>query len=201
MTDIKNISSDEAVKNNRMLTLDKYSKAGIRYRLKNYLKFTFVRHPFERLVSAYNNKLVEANTFYRMSVGRTIIERYRKEPSERSLRTGHDVLFPEFVQYVIDEWRTGQLMDVHWRPMVDLCTPCHVHYDVVGKFETLKEDADFVLNSVNQTRVRGFPRFHPAVSKSSAKLYVDQLTAQQLNAILFHVYKYDFELFDYSTNL
>ena len=200
-TDVSRIDSDSAHKNNRMLTLAKYSNADVAFRLKNYMKFTFVRHPFERLISAYNNKLVEDNSFYRLNYGRKIIRRYRMNPSERSLELGDDVRFEEFVQYVIDEWKTGQLMDVHWRPMADLCTPCYVHYDVIGKFETLKQDADFVLNSINQTRVHEFPRFHPAISKSSTKLYADQLTEEQLNSIFFHVYKYDFELFDYSTDL
>lgn len=200
-TDVSRIDSDSAHKNNRMLTLAKYSNADVAFRLKNYMKFTFVRHPFERLISAYNNKLVEDNSFYRLNYGRKIIRRYRMNPSERSLELGDDVRFDEFVQYVIDEWKTGQLMDVHWRPMADLCTPCYVHYDVIGKFETLKQDADFVLNSINQTRVHEFPRFHPAISKSSTKLYADQLTEEQLNSIFFHVYKYDFELFDYSTDL
>jgi len=199
--DVTEIDHEVAHKHNRMMTLDKYSKAEIDFRLKNYMKFTFVRHPFERLISAYNDKLVENNSFYRMNYGRKIIRQYRMNPSEESLELGHDVRFAEFVQFVIDEWRTGQLMDVHWRPMVDLCTPCHVHYDVIGKFETLKLDADFVLHSINQTRVPEFPQLHPVISKSSAKLYAAQLTEQQLNSILFRVYKYDFEIFDYSTNI
>lgn len=201
VTDVSRIDSDSAHKNNRMLTLEKYSGAEIDFRLKNYMKFTFVRHPFERLVSAYNNKLVEDNSFYHMNYGRRIIRKYRKNPSKQSLKSGDGVLFAEFVQFVIDEWRTGQLMDVHWRPMVDLCTPCHIHYDVIGKFETLKQDADFVLDSANQTLVREFPQFHPAISKSSDKFYAEQLTEKQLDSILFHVYKYDFELFGYSTDL
>ena len=200
-TDLEAISSDAAHKDNHMLTLDQYPTKNISHIFQTYIKFTFVRHPFERLVSAYNNKFVKANdaSFYRNVHGTKIIAKYRTNPSEQSLQTGDDVTFAEFVQYVIDQWKTGELMDVHWRPMVDLSSPCHVHYDVIGKFETLKQDADFVLKLAGLDKVIQFPGFQPAISGSSLQSYLHQLNARQREMILFHVYKFDFELFGYST--
>jgi len=39
--------------------LSTYSQKDIDYRLKNYRSFIVVRHPLERLISAWHNKFVE----------------------------------------------------------------------------------------------------------------------------------------------
>ena len=49
---------DEAKRTQRMVPLHLYSPAEIRDRLKNYFKFLTVRHPLDRLVSTYVDKLV-----------------------------------------------------------------------------------------------------------------------------------------------
>ena len=41
-----------------LVPLSRYNSTEIRRRLQNYFKFLFVRHPFERIVSAYEDKLV-----------------------------------------------------------------------------------------------------------------------------------------------
>jgi hypothetical protein len=64
-----------------------------------------VRHPFERLLSAFRDKLENKNIglehgvehFY-MSYGRKIVQKYRNDSSKRLEPT-----FPEFVTYLIKE--------------------------------------------------------------------------------------------------
>uniref|UniRef100_A0A7M4FKX5 Carbohydrate sulfotransferase n=1 Tax=Crocodylus porosus TaxID=8502 RepID=A0A7M4FKX5_CROPO len=50
------IPANEAHVSSNLRTLSEYSISEINHRLRNYLKFIFVREPFERLVSAYRNK-------------------------------------------------------------------------------------------------------------------------------------------------
>ncbi|XP_044309754.1 carbohydrate sulfotransferase 14 isoform X2 [Varanus komodoensis] len=92
----------------------------IRYRLKHYFKFIFVRDPMERLLSAYRNKFGEIKE-YQLKYGVEIVKRYRKNPGKS---TGDDVTFSEFLQYLLDE--EVERMNEHWMPIYNLCQPCAV---------------------------------------------------------------------------
>lgn len=45
--------------------------------------------------------------------------------------------FEEFVRYLLDQYDSGEAMDMHWTPITEFCTPCMVHFSVIAKFETL----------------------------------------------------------------
>ena len=67
----------------------------------------------------------------------------------RSLASGDDVKFEEFVQFVLQEASLGSRhLDQHWRPQYDICLPCHIDYDFVGHYETLATDADYVVRRI-----------------------------------------------------
>ncbi len=173
----------------------------IKHGMANYTKMIFVRHPFERLVSAYRDKFADGNnssTVYQLGSGTEIVRKYRAEPSELSLKHGHDVTFPEFVSYVIDQWTEGRRqLDVHWRPMIDLCLPCSMEYDIVGKFETLHQDVEFVLHKLKETGMsKLFRSSRPASTASLWKQTMDQLGQKQLGE-LYRIYEDDFRVFGY----
>jgi hypothetical protein len=168
----------------------------------NFTKFIFVRHPFERLVSAYQDKLAGDNVFYQKAVGIAIIRKYRKEPSALSLQKGHDVTFPEFVDFIVDEWKDGRVpLDVHWRPVVDLCHPCSMEYDFIGKFETLDQDVDHLLQTLNESGLTSQLLKSPGNTKpkTTATLWsqsMKTLSRKQLNE-LDNIFMEDFRLFGY----
>uniref|UniRef100_A0A3Q0QWJ4 Carbohydrate sulfotransferase n=1 Tax=Amphilophus citrinellus TaxID=61819 RepID=A0A3Q0QWJ4_AMPCI len=67
-TDPLAIPANEAHVAGNLRTLSEFSVAEINQRLRSYLKFIFVREPFERLVSAYRNKFTRRyNTFLRVA--------------------------------------------------------------------------------------------------------------------------------------
>ena len=204
MTDAKNLSSiprNMVHEDNQMRKFEPYGEADIiRYGMGNYTKMIFVRHPFERLVSAYKDKFADGNssTVYQLGIGTEIVRKYRAQPSEFSLKNGHDVTFPEFVSYVIDQWTEGRRqLDVHWRPMIDLCLPCSMEYDIVGKFETLHRDVEFVLQKLKESEIGELFRPNSSASTSTLlKQTMGQLNQKQLSA-LFHIYEDDFRIFGY----
>ena len=110
--------------------------------------FAFVREPYARLLSAYVDKLFCPNTLFWGSVGRYIVRRFRADPSEQSLRCGHDVTFPEFIRYFIHAQTTGAHRDGHFIPAHDHCDFCRGPYDYVGHLETLGEDLPYLLKAV-----------------------------------------------------
>lgn len=165
----------------------------------NFTKFLFVRHPLERLVSAYQDKLVRNNTTYHNNVGKGIIRKYRKKPSPLSLQMGHDVTFPEFVSYIIDEWKDAKKpLDTHWRPVVNLCLPCVMRFDFIGKLETLNQDVDFLLWKLNESDLSGLVgrQQKPKTTSSLWKEFMKKISYQQLSD-LNRMFAEDFWLFGY----
>jgi hypothetical protein len=163
----------------------------------DFTKFIFVRHPFERLVSAYRDKLASNNSIYHRMVGKVIVRKIRKNPSP--LEMGDDVTFPEFVTFIIGEWRDGKRrLDVHWRQIFDLCLPCEMQFHFIGKFETLNQDVDFLLRKLNETDLVGLFASQPKAQTTSSlwKESMNQISHQQLSD-LNQMYANDFRLFGY----
>uniref|UniRef100_H3B3U9 Carbohydrate sulfotransferase n=1 Tax=Latimeria chalumnae TaxID=7897 RepID=H3B3U9_LATCH len=181
------IPANEAHVSSNLKTLAEYSTSEINYRLRNYLKFMFVREPFERLVSAYRNKFTrQYNTAFHKRYGTKIIKQHRRDPSLEALEKGDDVKFEEFVYYLVDpHTQREEPFNEHWERVSSLCHPCVIHYDVIGKF------------GVDQSI-----KF-PSSSKSTRT--TDNLTAKFFHNIspfyqkkLYKLYRMDFLLFNYT---
>ena len=114
--------------------LNEYTPEEIVHRLNTYYKFLFVRHPYERLVSAYRNKFIDSYnlTLFKKMYGRRIIKHFRRNPDAKSLRTGEGVSFAEFINYVLSS--DAEFMDRHWKQYDLLCHPCLIYYDYLGAF-------------------------------------------------------------------
>lgn len=195
------IVADDSHRTHVFRRLNNYTSEEIRYRLDHFMKFLFVRHPFERLLSAYRNKFSQnysSSEYFRSRYGRQIIKQYRANASEESLAKGHDVTFAEFVRYVIDPRTVAHsVFNEHWRPMVDLCLPCTIQYNVIGKYESLMNDAWLVLDKAKLSHIASFPRSDkPSSTFSLMTEYAGQLTHEELMH-LYHIYEMDFRLFDY----
>ncbi|XP_020379577.1 carbohydrate sulfotransferase 11-like [Rhincodon typus] len=200
-TDPLTIPASEAHVASNLRTLDSYGTAEINYRLRNYLKFIFVREPFERLLSAYRNKFTRRyNTAFHKRYGTKIIREHRHNPSPEALRHGADVTFQEFVWYLVDpKTRREEPFNEHWETVYSLCHPCLIRYDVVGHYETLLQDARYLLDLVESDHRITFP------SSNVSSRTTDDLTATFFKKIspfyqrkLYKLYKLDFTLFNYS---
>ncbi|XP_029939517.1 carbohydrate sulfotransferase 14 [Salarias fasciatus] len=165
----------------------------IRYRLKHYFKFMFVRDPMERLLSAYRNKFGEIES-YQKSYGVKIIKRYRKVDSAK----GDDVTFTEFIKYLVDE--NEERMNEHWMPIYTLCQPCAVTYDFIGSYEHLERDSEYVLQHIGAPSHIRFPErqtWYKPVTKEILHYYLCTVP-QKLLKELFLKYILDFSLFAYA---
>jgi hypothetical protein len=97
------------------------------------------------LFSTYCNKFYLPKGIWD-PIGKDIVRRYRKNPSEDSLKYGYDVTFAELIRYTADEFEAGNKMDAHIRPMYSNCKPCDYEYDFIGKLETFKSDLDYLAH-------------------------------------------------------
>ncbi|XP_056129485.1 carbohydrate sulfotransferase 11 isoform X2 [Lampris incognitus] len=200
-TDPLAIPANEAHVNGNLHTLSEFSTPEINKRLRSYLKFVFVREPFERLVSAYRNKFTRSyNTAFHKRYGTKIIRQYRPDPQPEALEKGNDVSFKEFVQYLVDP-RTQQEepFNEHWERVHSLCHPCLIHYDVVGKYETLDLDAQAVLRLTGAEDTVRFPTSGKSTrtDRDMAARFFKNISPSYQKKLL-NLYRMDFLLFNYS---
>ncbi|XP_068598689.1 carbohydrate sulfotransferase 11 [Brachionichthys hirsutus] len=195
------IPANEAHVPGKLHNLSEYSASQINQRLRSYLKFVFVREPFERLVSAYRNKFTRSyNTAFHKRYGTKIVRRHRLDPQPDALERGNDVSFEEFVYYLVDPaTQREEPFNEHWEQVHSLCHPCLIHYNVVGKYETLEQDSSYVLQLAGVDDQVSFP------TSSKSTRTTGDMAAQFFHNIspfyqkkLYNLYRMDFLLFNYS---
>lgn len=161
-------------------------------------------------MSTYRDKFTKPAYYYPQRFGRKIVRTVRgANASEQSLKRGHDVKFREMVQYLLDPRTTHSqdqlLSDNHWRQAHLLCHPCYMHYDFIGHYETLHEDAQAVLQALGVANRVRFPNTDPnnrwkqKTANVSAKI-LSEISADELRRVK-ELYAYDFELFGYDPNV
>ncbi|KAK2701900.1 carbohydrate sulfotransferase 9-like, partial [Artemia franciscana] len=179
---------------------EKYMKLG------SYFVFAVVRHPFERLVSAFNDKLKHPDefdgNFFQQKHGTRIIQKYRPKASPKEIMSGKPK-FSEFIEYLIDpETVKGTInkIDHHWAQYYKIIHPCIHKFDYIVRFEYFKEDTQYILDSLNLSSIVKFSYKDPVTSKDNLKMHMQQLTKNQIYK-LYLAYRFDFDLFGYNFDI
>ncbi|TSK38378.1 Carbohydrate sulfotransferase 8 [Bagarius yarrelli] len=196
------INHDTVHYSNHLTRLDSLARHAVSERLRSYTKVLFIREPMERLVSAFRDKFESPNSYYHPVFGKPIISKYRVNASKSALRTGSGVTFQEFIRYLLDVHRPIG-MDIHWEPVSQLCSPCLLDYDFIGKLETIESEANFLLRKVGAPKNLTFPSFKDRnpeavrTSKHLAQRYFTQLSASERQKVYDFFYM-DYLMFNYS---
>ena len=162
--------------------------------ISNSLVFTIVRHPFERLVSAYRDKFELAKKYayvYTMYASKILGLKTPTE-AERVRRP----TFSEFVDYLLRV--PVQQFNDHWVPYWLHCHVCEMEYDIIGKMETIADDMEFIAerSGLAATNI-SLPWTNRRNSGDKVSLdYFRHLTVDQVMG-LYRIYKLDFEMFGY----
>ena len=180
-------------------TIENYRTNDRSFILNNFTTFMFTRHPFSRLLSAYHCKVGPDAT--EEHVHRGFYDLLRKRITKKYKLTKPNGIpdFQDFAQYLID---TNSFSDPHWKENYKIVSPCYVDYDIIGHFETLAEDATYVLTSVGAECVVDFPTSEGSAATNSSQ--TDTLVEnykklpRDLIEALYERYKLDFLLFGYS---
>ncbi|KAG1701383.1 Carbohydrate sulfotransferase 11 [Nymphon striatum] len=163
-----------------------------------FYKFLFVRHPFRRLVSAYYAKLVlECLERDRPKPGplcwlsREIVSKYRTNslPGPATFR--------EFVWYLIDN--ENNTYESHWTRIVNVCKPCAVHYDFIGKIETSYNDIKYLYETLDIITIiqNATDTLNHSNSQSITSDCFSQISRKEFDKLC-EIYKEDFEFFGYT---
>ena len=162
-----------------------------------------MRHPFERIVSAYNDKMTtnEGQTGHYNEVSRLINKKYkilRDDPRDRTEPDDGLATFEDFVNHLVrlgSPWNR----DEHWRQYETICDPCHHNYDVIMKFDTFYDEFKYIKKylNVSERHLKAFfPPWKHRTNPNVTSVYMESIP-RTLRHQLYEVYKKDFELFGY----
>ena len=177
-----------------------------------YLRISFVRHPFERLVSAYNDK-IHGSWIKKMG--------YQKWFEK-------DTSFSSFVNLVLYQYQTScnpsksqtskissnweitnceSKVNRHWRPFGFRCSYCDINYDVIGRMENWNDDFNYII------RKRGLEKFFPiqkddnlqyhATKQNTTQATIDNFSklSKKQKEDLYKMFRIDFEMFNYNPEI
>ncbi len=150
--------------------------------LDDFFKFTVVRNPYARALSAYLNKIASG--------------RKRKYLQ----RAGIEAIDPSFRDFCTYLDHGGLFENAHWAPQTSLMLLPVERFDRIGKVETLSEDLRAIFARIAPGRpATSAERSGPAATHAESKLaaHYDETSA----AIVARLYRSDFETFGYSTRL
>ena len=160
-------------------------------RLQSYYKFLFVREPFERLLSAYENKFVKRQWPWRyiFKFERDIYEKFSQpDPS-----AGWNVTFKRFVYFLND---FGFNQNDHWTPYARLCLPCDIEYDFIGHFKDMPEETAYILKKTGMDKEVTFPEFVTHNTKGKLLQTYAPVPREKI-AELAKAFEEDFEMFNF----
>lgn len=186
-------------------TLRKYAVKDVVQRLNDYTKVLFVREPISRLVSAYRDKL-ETPKNSDSRAFRQIYSARIKGINLKEIGIGHrtefNTTFYEFISYLASPSNKLDLVgEEHWRTIDELCRPCDLQYDFIGRMETLHRDTDYVIRRILQKSAEHFRIYDPTnfTNSSSAFIlqdYIADIPDRKLKALTKR-FQIDFEAFNY----
>ena len=177
----------------------------------DYFKFLVVRHPIERLISAFRDKVAHGNykplTYKYMTKH---IRRHKSSFTKQPTNSSH-ITWTEFVTFLVNEQGDDirsvynvHANDIHWRRQVDLCRPCCIPYNHVIKMETMEHDASPVLEILKNSREHMHRRELPTLNRAAKTAKKNTILKEfqelppSIKTRLIERYMDDFKLFGYN---
>ena len=175
-------------------------------KLGNYFTFTIVRHPLDRLISAYPDRILNGCTDQAKLHFPAIFHLTRSNLLTLGISVLYNKItncidtfptFEEFIRFVI----VNPDGDLHWMPYHQHCSPCQIEYDAIIKLETAVQDQEYVLKQSMMDQYLNLSYQHHRqrndVQTEDLRLqYFSNLTCLQFDELT-KVYSKDFRLFTY----
>ena len=152
-----------------------------------YFKFTFVRNPYSRLVSAWTNKL------YFVEPGLENLYQAIKTSFPNCVN-GRYISFEGFVRY-IDKFENLHTCNPHYRLQSALVMANAIRYDMIAKVEDFR---DGIKRLEEETGIRNLGKSGPSTANESYGEDWRNHYTPELADIVFRLYKKDFVKFGYN---
>ncbi|XP_066953957.1 carbohydrate sulfotransferase 10-like [Macrobrachium rosenbergii] len=172
--------------------------------LETSMRMLIVRHPLERLLSAYRDKMLRGDQFQRLS--HAIKTKY---PDPDIDEDATHPTFHQFLLHIRDNmkkfWSSEGTSKVnpHWQPVWWTCGPCQIMYDAIAHMETLTADQEYIIRKAGLRDLA--VNAHTHSSNLDSFKGTDEATFSYFSKIpkkliqqVSNLYRHDFQLFGYS---
>jgi hypothetical protein len=157
------------------------------------LRFSFVRNPYARLVSAWADKFSDKP----LVPGDSFVDQYLalRSSIDARLPQGPDATlsFPQFVEFAVAT--SPSRVDAHWQLQDDLLTMPGIRIDFVGKVESFRRDLTRVLDHASADR-RLHDTLGTRMNATRHRPWPDYYSPA-LAARVYRAYEADFSRFEY----
>lgn len=176
--------------------LSQYNPTDLSNRTATHFKFVFVREPFHRLLSGYKDKFIKIeNRDPYKEHRRMIVKAVRPQDEKVAHRDNNNITFTEFLKFILTKSHP-LTRDPHWRPIQELCFPCAFDFDFIGHFETLEEDATYILNKEQFNNRVAIQSSNPTSAFSDFMRFYSQVPREVIYRVG-EAFRDDFEMFGY----
>ena len=176
-------------------------------RIKNYGKYVIIRHPLQRLLSAFNDKLSGPllHVFQSYNYFEHLKHQILKElkPNEynhwnRNITTNRRVEYDMFITWIIRQ--NLEYVNEHFAPQYYNSQPCRVRYNFYGNFDHFEEDftkilTKFGINGSSFLPLLITPRHLKTVSQRIDVVY--STLSKDLKHLLYQKFKIEFDFYHY----
>jgi hypothetical protein len=156
----------------------------------DWFRFAFVRNPYDRLASAYRDKIADLTSPY-VGVRASILALAGRRPDPSRAPS-----FAEFAAYV--EAQPDLQRDNHWRSQTASLCLGDIAYDFIGRMERFGTDFAHVLRQVGAPETEA-DALSEVVNASSPGDGADGYDAETA-ASAYRTYKTDFDAFGYAAD-
>lgn len=148
---------------------------------ESLFKFTIVRNPYTRTLSAYLDKIL----------------RHRKKISSFNYKSNHTPSFSDFCNYLKDG---GLYSNIHWAPQSEILLLPVNRFDYIGHVESLYNDLKFIYKQITSyNKISDFKSHIPHQTNASQKLR--QYYNNKNQEIVLDLFRNDFDKFGYPFDL
>ncbi|XP_067948774.1 carbohydrate sulfotransferase 11-like [Watersipora subatra] len=163
-------------------------------------RLLFVRDPYDRLVSAYKNKVLYGPYYLTYHT-----------PCRWSKKGMDPPTFPQFVRCILEaakgtgektlsSRRVAQALDIHWKPQYWSSLPCATNYTLIGKFEHLEEDISQTISILHLNASIPHKNASKKAKNETLAYWYNQVPIEDKRALQ-ELYRFDFDIFNFNDTI
>ena len=135
----RGITGEDATAYGRTHFIRDLQKPEVKKMVEKREKIVVVREPFQRLLSAYRNKIQPNRTDFFGDISKHISKTFRKDKKDKTVRSA---TFEEFLKYYVDK---NEKMNEHWQTYNQLVLPCVYNYDYIFKLNDITNESNWLF--------------------------------------------------------
>lgn len=174
------------------------------FKRNDTMKIIHVRHPLERLYSAWKDKFTRSLNFeHDFTVEKLFVpydHKIKEYGDEEKFPTPNwaRVSFYSFLKFVLEEAKWNS----HWGCYWQICWPCLVDYEYITVLDTIDEDSRFIFEKLGlRENVGSFPKKYGTGKSIDFIRNIYKEIPDELISKIINLFKWDFELFGFDKEL